>query len=214
VQRDRRYSFTPVRDRLVASLGTDRIGSDGKVQPVGVPTWAKTLGEHMVTVQRWRRSGLNRDQAERVADALREHPYVLWPEMRDEDLAAAEAELAARLRTCATDGCEKTFELHPMGHQRRYCTATCRERDRRSKMSEAERQRVRDQRKAYYRANRDRILAAQAAERARQRPSVLEAKRRYRREHYRKNRERELARQRQYDATVRAARRRQRSEAA
>lgn len=180
----RRYPWAPLRQRLFATLGTHR-EAGGSVQQVGVPSMAAYLEVPLGRVQSWTRRGLTRDHAEDAAARLGEHPYVLWPEMRDDDIADAEA----ALRTCAAEDC--TVRFVPTSHRQHYHQPKCRDRQKARRWRRSDKGR-------------------EAQRRRRQRPEVAELNRQRRRAYYAENAEYERARQRRYDAR----RRQQRDEAA
>lgn len=98
-----RYPFAPV-EAFIA-------GTDGDA--------ARELGVSIRTIQRWKNGDLDRDRAEQVADALRVHPYELWPAMRDHDLSILEVE-------CAAPDCPERFDPQAWStKRRRYCSRTC-----------------------------------------------------------------------------------------
>lgn len=116
--RDRRYPWEPLHARLIILLGTHQETTKG-LQPVGLPTFAAHLGVPAGRVQNWKRRGLTRDHAEAAADRIGEHPYLLWPDMRDHDIAdAARAE-----RVCALPWCNHRFV--PVVWNHRFCSRRC-----------------------------------------------------------------------------------------
>lgn len=132
---------------------------------------ASILGVTRRSVQRWKSDGLPLTQAERIADIVGEHPYILWPEMREFVLAGVE-------RLCASPSCDQGFLIHPQAPARRYCSDVCRSRESMRRKYKKDPASKRHRVKQYDEANR-------------------ETKRRYNRSYYRRNRERILAQQRE-----------------
>lgn len=102
------------------------------------------------TVLRYKAEGLTLDQAERAADAVGEHPFILWPEMRDELIA----EPAERRRRYQREYWRRRWE-RMTDEEREAKRAYTREYRRQSKQA------IAANRRRYYRENRDKELARQ-----------------------------------------------------
>lgn len=149
--------------------------------------------------RRYRDRGMTRETAERKALRVGLHPYEVWPEMPEHDLADAS-------KTCEAPGCENTWVPNPLGGgRRRFCSNRCWQVVRRQRETPERREERLAKRRAYYEANRQKVLDDRA--RAYAHPTIAEQKRQYRRDYYRRNRERELERQRRYDQAKAADRR-------
>src|SRR5437879_1101511 len=107
-KRQHRFSFEPVEYLAVRRTGSAKAA-------------AVLLGLHHRQWYALKDDGVTRDMAERLATALERHPFELWPEMVDIDIAAV-------TRTCESDECDETFILDttPSGQRRRFCTDRCR----------------------------------------------------------------------------------------
>jgi hypothetical protein len=96
-----RYSFDPI----------DTHRGDTELSVI-----AERVGKAKVTVEGWRRTGLNEANADACATALGLHPWQLWPEM----LAANTAPV---VRECET--CGETFVL--TDPRKRFCNRRCKD---------------------------------------------------------------------------------------
>lgn len=124
---------------------------------------------------RSRNDGLGDGQAERVATRAGLHPFEIWPELADDRIAALEVE-------CEADGCDERFmpSITRGPNQRRFCSRRCGQRmaRRRRRRSPAYRARLAAyarswhnanpgynaaQARAWYRRNRELVLARQKA---------------------------------------------------
>lgn len=127
------------------------------------------------TVLRYKAEGLTLDQAERAADAVGEHPFILWPEMRDELIAGLE-------RPCGAEDCDETFL--PYRPQHTYCSPRCKKRTemRRYRQRPDVQERRKESNRRYYEACRDYLRARQRVYDRANRERLTEAKRRRREE--------------------------------
>lgn len=164
----KRYAWAPLEARLRARIGVRNFGSQGVIR-AGVPAFAAEVGKHKKQIARWKADGLSLEHAEQAAEAIGEHPFVIWPDMRD-DL------IASTTRACAAPDCPETFLVHPRWPRKKWCSTTCgkrtRERAKYRKNPKPARARARrydekhrDEKRGYsrdyYRLNRERLLAAQ-----------------------------------------------------
>lgn len=102
--------------------------------------------------------GVTEKIADRLAVAAGVHPWLIWPEMEDH--------ITLTMPVCAADGCEERFL--PRDCRTRYCSATCRHREkmRRYRTTEHGKAANRRYRKAYYWSARDYELAQMRRRRA------------------------------------------------
>lgn len=121
----------------------------------------QTVGFNGPTYRNVRDRGLTPNQADRYAVRLGLHPFEVWPEM-------AEHQIADAMRLCAATDCDSCFL--PRDRHHRYCSPTCSSRHRR---------RLRYQRDPEY---RDRRRADSAAYYAFARNYVVARERRSRQE--------------------------------
>lgn len=114
----RRY---PLPDSLVSGLKDQEI--------------ADLMGVVRRTVCRWRDHGMNQDAAERLAEVFGEHPFVLWPELRDRAIAAVSL-------ICAAGDCDGTFVRQSSQSRQLFCSNTCarRQKQRRYRAAHPEQQ--------------------------------------------------------------------------
>lgn len=150
-----RYDFTPLERLIVAAVGP-RLTNDNQRQSASRIV-ADELGTTLHQVYRWRRYGVDRDQADEFAVKIGLHPAEVWPEWVDD-----------ATRVCEAEGCGRSFV--PAAHARpdqRWCSTLCRKREwarqqyrRNPEHAQAERARA----NAYYaqwvapfRTNRERI---------------------------------------------------------
>lgn len=99
-------------------------------------TQAEHLGVTARTIHRWKQQGIRRRVAEQLAERFSLHPYELWTELLDIDLAEAEQTEAER---------RERKNAYRRAHYRR------------------NRDRELAERRRYYAENRDRILAKTSA---------------------------------------------------
>lgn len=111
---------------------------------------AELLGTTRRNVQRWHHEGLSLKQAESIADRLGEHPFVLWPEMREHLIEATKPDRSVYRRAYYEANREREI-------------AAQRERDRRDAEAKCKYGRW------YYRTHREQVLARQRAYDARKR---------------------------------------------
>jgi hypothetical protein len=146
-----RYPFDPL---------TVAVGPSSSSRDVAV-----ACGVSVRTVVRWKQDGLTTSAACKAADAIREHPFLLWPDMAARSLEAAEAAERAQH--------ERTKEIQRRSWRKKW-----------ARMSEAQKEAKRDyvrdyraqargairaQRRRYYAANRERELERQREYDARKR---------------------------------------------
>lgn len=79
----------------------------------------ETLGVRGSDGQDYRRRGLTAHVAWRLAEKARIHPYEVWPELRDHELAEVE-------RECANETCTNRFLPYRDG-MHFHCSAQCRD---------------------------------------------------------------------------------------
>jgi hypothetical protein len=126
---------------------------------------ATACGVAVRTVIRWKRDGLSTSAACKAADAIREHQFLLWPDMADRALKAAEAAERALH--------ERTKEIQRKAWRKKWAAMT-------EEQKEAKRNYVREyrtqargairaHRRRYYAENRDRELERQREYDARKR---------------------------------------------
>ena len=107
---DRRYQIQP----LISAMGLSQDAAMRKLRISGNQ------------YQQYRDLGMRRAVADRQAVKAGFHPYEVWPEMADHDIADIE-------RVCAADGCDERFLPPQFGgnkkHPARFCSERCRKRE-------------------------------------------------------------------------------------
>lgn len=136
-----RYPFGPIDDFLGGSVGSQ----------------SEILGVTPRTILRWKRDGLRRDRAERLADLLHQHPWELWDEMRAEDVAEVERQEEERR--------QRKREARRRSYQRNREKVLARQ----AAYDAANRDVKRRYARAHYRLNRERYLEQQRERDARKR---------------------------------------------
>lgn len=104
---------------------------------------AERVGVSPRTIQRDAVRGLTLTQAERYADRLGVHPWEVWPEW-------VELVVAEIGKECVSSSCGQVFV--PKRRSQKFCSDRCREREAqiRYRATPAGRERMREQRRAFY----------------------------------------------------------------
>jgi predicted nucleic acid-binding Zn ribbon protein len=122
-------------------------------ETVTVADVARFLKVNREQVYRWRRIGVDRDLADRLAGLVGHHPASIWPEIIDHDIDTV-------TKVCAADDCTATFlNAHPRAH-RRFCSARCKARMEWRRRWASVDDEVKERKRAYVRAYKDEVREA------------------------------------------------------